>query len=168
MQRIVTFLWFDEQAEEAANFYTSVFAGRPGADMGGGPSKIGDVSYYGEAGPGTPGSVMTVSFQLEGQEFEALNGGPDFRFTEAVSLMVNCESQEEVDYFWEALLAGGGTEDACGWLKDRYGLSWQIVPTVLEQLLTDPDREKSQRVMRAMLEMVKLDIAALQRAAAAA
>jgi predicted 3-demethylubiquinone-9 3-methyltransferase (glyoxalase superfamily) len=165
MQKITTFLWFDDQAEEAATFYVEVFSQRPGATAG--ASKILDVSRYGEAGPGAPGSVMTVSFQLEGQEFVGLNGGPEFSFTEAVSLMVNCTSQEEVDDLW-AKLTDGGAESDCGWLKDRYGLSWQITPTALMDLIRDPDPKKSQAAMKAMLGMKKIDIAGLQRAHEAA
>jgi predicted 3-demethylubiquinone-9 3-methyltransferase (glyoxalase superfamily) len=165
MQKITTFLWFDDQAEEAANFYVSVFSGKPGATPG--SSKITDVSRYGEAGPREAGTVMTVSFQLEGQEFIALNGGPEFPFTAAVSLFVGCDSQEEVDDLW-AKLSNGGEEVACGWLKDRYGLSWQITPTALLELTSDPDPVKSQAVMKAMLGMVKIDIDELRRAYEAA
>jgi len=161
MQRIKTFLWFDDQAEEAANFYVKVFSERPGATPG--SSKVLELSRYGEAGPGATGTVMTVSFQLEGQEFIALNGGPEFHFTEAVSLYVNCESQEEVDDLW-AKLTDGGEEIACGWLKDRYGLAWQIAPTILLELVSDPDPAKSQAAMKAMLDMKKIDIAELRRA----
>src|SRR6266568_8455331 len=146
-QKITTFLWFDGNAEEAVNHYISIFKS----------SKILNVARYGEAGPGPKGSVMTVQFQLEGQEFIALNGGPQFKFTEAISLLVNCDTQAEVDELWSKLSAGG-EEGPCGWLKDKFGLSWQIVPTVLVELLTDPDREKSQRVMAAMLKMKKIDI----------
>jgi predicted 3-demethylubiquinone-9 3-methyltransferase (glyoxalase superfamily) len=153
MQKITTFLWFDDQAEEAVNLYTSVFKN----------SKILSVSRNGEAGSGPAGQVMTISFQLEGQEFTALNGGPHFKFTEAISLLVNCETQAEVDGLWEALSAGG-EESQCGWLKDRFGLSWQIVPTVLGELAGDPDPVKAQRVVAAMLKMGKLDIAGLQQA----
>lgn len=153
MQKITTFLWFDDQAEDAANLYTSLFKN----------SKILDVSRYGEAGPGPAGQVMTVRFQLEGQEFIALNGGPQFKFTEAVSLVVSCETQAEVDALWETLSAGG-EEGQCGWLKDRFGLSWQIVPTALGELASDPDPVRAQRVVAAMLKMGKLDIAGLQRA----
>src|SRR6266511_1458658 len=153
MQTIDPFLWFDTQAEEAANFYTSLFPN----------SKILTVTRYGEAGPGEAGSVMTVDFELNGQEFVALNGGPRFKFTEAVSFLVNCETQEEVDDFWEKL-SEGGEKGPCGWLKDKYGLSWQVVPTALGELLSDPDPEKSQRVMKAMLEMGKIEIEPLQRA----
>jgi predicted 3-demethylubiquinone-9 3-methyltransferase (glyoxalase superfamily) len=161
MQKITTFLWFDDQAEEAATFYVDVFSQRPGAIAG--ASKILDISRYGEAGPGAPGSVMTVSFQLEGQEFIGLNGGPEFSFTEAVSLMVNCTSQEEVDDLW-AKLTEGGAESDCGWLKDRYGLSWQITPTALFELIRDPDPQKAQAAMKSMLGMKKIDVAELQRA----
>jgi predicted 3-demethylubiquinone-9 3-methyltransferase (glyoxalase superfamily) len=153
MQKIVTFLWFDDQAEEAAQFYTSLFPN----------SKITDIQRYGDAGPGPKGSVMIVNFELDGQAFTALNGGPHFKFTEAISLYVNCESQEEVDELW-AKLSTGGEESQCGWLKDKYGLSWQIVPTALPQLLGDPDPVKAQSVMQAMLRMKKLDVAALRRA----
>ncbi len=153
MRKITPCLWFDTEAEEAAGFYTSVFKN----------SRILDVSRYGEAGPRPAGSVMTVSFELDGQGFVALNGGPDFTFTEAVSFQVNCATQEEVDDFWNNL-SEGGEEGPCGWLKDKYGLSWQIVPTALSELLNDPDPEKSQRAMKAMLEMRKIDIAALKRA----
>ncbi len=154
MQKIVTFLWFDREAEEAMNFYLSVFP----------DSKVLSVSRYPEGSPGPAGEVMVASFELGGQEFQALNGGPQFKFTEAISLMVNCETQAEVDNYWEKLTANGGEESMCGWLKDKYGLSWQIVPTALGKLMSDPDPEKSQRVMQAMLGMKKLDIAALQRA----
>jgi predicted 3-demethylubiquinone-9 3-methyltransferase (glyoxalase superfamily) len=159
MQKITPFLWFDNKAEEAANFYTSSFKN----------SKVGAVTRYDEAGAkasGMPkGSAMTVAFQLEGQGFTALNGGPHFRFTEAISFVVNCESQEEVDHYW-ARLSEGGDEKAqqCGWLKDKYGLSWQIVPTVLIKLLQDKDAEKSKRVMQAMLQMKKIDIKKLKQA----
>ena len=161
MPKISPFLWFDDQAEEAADFYVSVFNARPGSA---GDSEILGVSRYGEAGPGKPGSAMTVSFRLEGQELTALNGGPHHSFTEAVSFLVNCETQEEVDALWTAL-SEGGEEGPCGWLKDKYGLSWQIVPTVLGELLSDKDAAKSQRVMQAMLKMVKLDIKKLKQAA---
>jgi len=154
MQKITPFLWFDNQAEEAANFYTSIFPN----------SKILNVARYGDAGPGPTGSVMTANFQLNGQEFVALNGGPQFKFTEAMSFVVNCENQEEVDKYWDALTAGGGQESMCGWLKDKYGLSWQIVPTVLGKLMTDKDTKKSSRVMQALLQMKKLDIKRLQEA----
>src|SRR5258707_467278 len=158
MQKVTPFLWFDNQAEEAVKFYTSIFNN----------SKIGKIARYGEEGEqvsGRPkGSVMTVEFQLEGQEFVALNGGPHFKFTEAISFVVNCKTQAEVDKFWKKLSAGG-KEVQCGWLKDKYGLSWQIVPTVLGELLSGQDAEKSQRVMQAMLKMVKLDIKKLKQAA---
>jgi predicted 3-demethylubiquinone-9 3-methyltransferase (glyoxalase superfamily) len=153
MQKITPFLWFDNQAEEAANFYVSVFKN----------SKIGTVSRYGEAGPGPKGSVMLVTFQLEGEEFIALNGGPVFKFTEAISLSVNCQTQEEVDELWEKLSAGG-EKGKCGWLKDKYGLSWQINPTVLGEMLNDKDPGKSTRVMQAMLQMDKIDIGKLKQA----
>jgi predicted 3-demethylubiquinone-9 3-methyltransferase (glyoxalase superfamily) len=155
MQKITPFLWFNNQAEEAANFYVSIFKN----------AKINHIARYGDAGPGPKGSVMVVSFQLEGQQFTALNGGPQFKFTEAVSFVVDCKSQEEVDHFWGKLSAGGETQQ-CGWLKDKYGLSWQIIPAVLMQLVSDPDPEKSNRVMRAMMQMTKIDIAKLQQAAA--
>ena len=157
MQKITPFLWFDDKAEEAANFYVSLFKN----------SKVGDIARYDEAGAkasGRPsGSVMVVEFQLEGQEFVALNGGPHFKFTEAISFVVNCETQEEVDEFWEKL-SEGGQEGQCGWLKDKYGLSWQVVPTVLTEMLKDKDPQKSQRVMKAMLQMKKIDIPTLKQA----
>ena len=153
MPKITPFLWFDNQAEEAANFYVSIFKN----------SKIVNVSRYGEAGPGPKGSAMTVVFQLDGQEFIALNGGPHFKFTEAISFSVDCKTQQEVDEYWEKLSAGG-KPGQCGWLKDKYGLSWQIVPSILGQLLGDKDPQKSKRAMEAMVKMTKLDIAALQRA----
>jgi predicted 3-demethylubiquinone-9 3-methyltransferase (glyoxalase superfamily) len=158
MQKITPFLWYDNQAEEAANFYVSVFKN----------SKVGSVTRYEEEGAkasGQPaGTAMTVEFELDGQRFVGLNGGPHFKFTEAVSFVVNCEGQEEVDYFWEKLTADGGAESQCGWLKDKYGLSWQIVPTILPQLFKSKDPEKTKRVMHAMLQMKKIDIAALQQA----
>ncbi len=154
MKKIVPCLWFDTEAEEAATLYTSVLPN----------SRILDVSRYGEAGPREAGLVMTVSFELNGQEFVALNGGPDFTFNEAVSFQVMCGDQEEVDTYW-AKLSEGGSEGPCGWLKDRYGLSWQIVPTRLGELLGDPDPERATRAMQCMLTMSKLDIAALERAA---
>ncbi len=166
MQKLTPFLWFDDQAEEAAEFYVSVFDGRPDGSRSG-ESKVLGVARYGEAGPGTPGTAMTASFQLEGLEFTALNGGPQFAFTEAISLHVSCESQDEVDYFWKAL-TDGGEEGQCGWLKDRYGLSWQIIPTRLHLLLGDPDPKRAERATKAMLEMQKIDIAALERAVAGA
>jgi predicted 3-demethylubiquinone-9 3-methyltransferase (glyoxalase superfamily) len=153
MQKITTFLWFDDQAEEAAKHYISIFKN----------AKISNVARYGGAGPGPKGTVMTVQFQLEGHDFVALNGGPRFKFTEAISLVVNCESQQEVDELWEKLSAGGQPSQ-CGWLKDKYGLSWQIVPTALGKMLQDPDPAKSKRVMEAMLQMRKLDIARLKEA----
>jgi predicted 3-demethylubiquinone-9 3-methyltransferase (glyoxalase superfamily) len=155
VQKIVPFLWFDTQAEEAANLYTSLFK----------DSRVVEVTRYGWAGPRPAGMVMTVTFELEGQQFTALNGGPEYTFNEAFSLVVNCESQGEVDALWDAL-SEGGEEGPCGWLKDRFGVSWQIVPTVLPELLADPDREKSQRVMQAMLNMKKIEIEGLERAAA--
>jgi len=153
MQKITPFLWFNDQAEEAMNFYTAIFKN----------SKIGSVSRYGEGGPGPQGSVMTATFELDGQEFMALNGGPLFTFTEAISFFVNCETQAEVDELWEKLTEGG-EEAQCGWLKDKYGLSWQIVPSALGELLSDPDAEKAGRVMNAMLQMKKIDIAGLRAA----
>jgi predicted 3-demethylubiquinone-9 3-methyltransferase (glyoxalase superfamily) len=157
LSKIIPCLWFDTQAEEAATFYTGMFEN----------SGVTDVTHYGSAGPRPEGMVMTVSFELDGQPFLALNGGPEFTFDEAISFQVNCESQEEVDHFWTTL-SDGGEEGPCGWLKDRFGLSWQIVPTVLEELVRDPDPERSQRATKAMLGMRKLDIAELQRAADAA
>jgi predicted 3-demethylubiquinone-9 3-methyltransferase (glyoxalase superfamily) len=154
MQKITPCLWFDTQAEDAANFYTSVFKN----------SRIVKISHYGEAGPREVGLVMTVEFELDGQEYVALNGGPEFTFNEALSLQINCESQDEVDYVWERL-GEGGEFGPCGWLKDRYGVSWQVVPTVLNELIGDPDQAKGQRVMAAMLQMGKIDIAALRAAA---
>ena len=155
MPKITPFLWFDNQAEEAANFYVSIFKN----------SKIVKVTRYGEAGPGPKGSAMTVVFQLDGQEFIALNGGPHFKFTEAISFSVDCKTQEEVDTYWEKL-SQGGQQVQCGWLKDKYGLSWQIVPSALGELLGDPDPQKSKRVMEAMLKMKKIDIEGLKRASA--
>jgi predicted 3-demethylubiquinone-9 3-methyltransferase (glyoxalase superfamily) len=156
MQKITPCLWFDTEGEEAARFYTSVFPN----------SKILEVAYYGAAGPREEGTVMAVSFELDGQKFVALNGGPQFTFDEAISFQVDCEDQEEVDAYWSKLSAGG-EEGPCGWLKDKYGLSWQIVPIVLREMLGDPDQEKSQRVMRAMLSMQKIVIDDLERAAVA-
>lgn len=153
MQKITPFLWFDNNAEEAMNFYVSIFKN----------SKVLTVSRYGEAGPGPAGTVMTAEFALDGQEFVALNGGPRFKFTEAISFVVNCESQEEVDYFWEKL-SEGGTKSRCGWLKDKFGLWWQVVPTLLAELMGDKDPEKSKRVMEAMLKMDKIEIEPLKRA----
>jgi predicted 3-demethylubiquinone-9 3-methyltransferase (glyoxalase superfamily) len=157
MNTITPCLWFDTEGEDAANFYTSVFPN----------SKIVDVARYGEAGPRAAGTVMTVSFELDGQKFVALNGGPDFSFNEAISFQVSCETQAEVDAYWTKL-SEGGEEGPCGWLKDKFGLSWQIIPTALPRLLGDPDREKSQRVMQAMLSMKKIEVDALERAAAEA
>jgi predicted 3-demethylubiquinone-9 3-methyltransferase (glyoxalase superfamily) len=151
--KISTFLWFDNNAEEAMNHYISIFKN----------SKVLGVTRYGAAGPGPAGTVMVCNFQLEGLEFAALNGGPMFKFTEAISMVVNCESQAEVDQMWDRLCEGGSPSQ-CGWLKDKFGLSWQIVPRVLVELLQDPDPQKSQRVMQAMLQMDKIDIAALRRA----
>lgn len=153
MQKITPFLWFDNQAEEAINFYVSIFKN----------SQMLNVARYGEAGPGPAGSVMTATFQLEGQEFMALNGGPDHKFTEAISWYVDCQTQGEVDELW-AKLSEGGEEGPCGWLKDKYGLSWQIIPRVLGEMLNDPDPAKSQSVMKAMLQMSKIDIKTLQQA----
>jgi predicted 3-demethylubiquinone-9 3-methyltransferase (glyoxalase superfamily) len=152
-QRITPFLWFDSQAEEAANFYVSIFKN----------SKVGLITRYGETGPGPKGSVMTVGFTLDGEEFTALNGGPQFPFTEAISLVVNCESQEEIDYYW-AKLSAGGSEVQCGWLKDKFGLSWQIVPAQFFEMLRTASQEQSDRVMKALMEMVKLDLAKLEQA----
>jgi predicted 3-demethylubiquinone-9 3-methyltransferase (glyoxalase superfamily) len=154
MQKITTFLWFDDNAEEAMNFYVSIFKN----------SKILKVARYGDAGPGPKGTVMAATFQLEGQEFQALNGGPQYKFTPAISLFVNCETQQEVDDLWAKLLDGGGKEDQCGWLTDRFGLSWQIIPTLLPRLLSDKDPKKSSSVMKAMLQMKKIDSTKLQRA----
>jgi len=154
MPKITPFLWFNSNAEEAANFYASVFKN----------SKVKAVTRYSGAGPGPKGSVMTVNFELDGQEFTALNGGPQFTFTEAVSFVVNCDTQQDVDYYWEKLTAGG-QESQCGWLKDKYGLSWQIVPKALPRLLQQTDPKKAQRVVQALLQMKKLDVGALERAA---
>jgi predicted 3-demethylubiquinone-9 3-methyltransferase (glyoxalase superfamily) len=154
MQKITPFLWFDNNAEEAMKFYTSIFRN----------SKIGKVTLYPEDSPGPAGTLMVGTFQIEGQEFIALNGGPAFKFTEAISFTVNCETQDEVDEYWTKLTADGGKEVQCGWLKDKFGLSWQIVPTTLTKLLGDPNREKAARVMQAMLGMTKIDIKGLERA----
>ena len=154
MQKVTPFLWFDNNAEEAMNFYVSLFKN----------SKVLSVTRYPEGGPGPAGAVLTANFQIEGQEFVALNGGPRFKFTEATSFVVNCETQAEVDHFWEKL-SEGGEESMCGWLKDKYGLSWQIVPTVLPKLLQNKDAGKAQRVMQAMLQMRKIDIKTLEQAA---
>lgn len=153
MQKITPFLWFDGKAEEAAKFYTSIFKN----------SKIGNISRYGEEGPGPKGAVMSATFQLDGQEFIALNGGPQFTFSPAISFFVSCETQEEVDEIWEKLCEGG-EKNRCGWLQDKFGVSWQVIPTALGKLLSDPDPEKSGRVMRAMLQMEKIDIRGLQQA----
>jgi predicted 3-demethylubiquinone-9 3-methyltransferase (glyoxalase superfamily) len=157
MQKITPWLWFDTEGEDAARFYTSVFPN----------SRIMEITRYGSGGPRPEGSVMTVGFELDGQKFVALNGGPEFTFSEAISFQVSCETQEDVDEYWNAL-SEDGEEGPCGWLKDRYGLSWQIVPTALFRLLDDPDREKAQRVMEAMLQMKKIEIADLEQAAARA
>lgn len=165
MQKITPMLWFEDQAEQAANHYVSVFSKRSGSKRG--ESKIMEVSRYDEAAAnaaGRPaGSAMVVNFQLEGQNFMALNGGPEFKFSEAISFVIDCENQEEVDYFWKALTEGG-REDACGWLKDRFGLSWQVVPRQLREMLGAQDHEKAQHAMKAMLQMKKIDIAEMQRA----
>ena len=153
MQKITPFLWFDDNAEEAVNFYTSIFK----------DSKIENFSRYGDEGPGPAGSVMMANFNLNGQDFMALNGGPVFKFTEAISFFVSCETQEEVDHYWDKLSEGGEVQQ-CGWLKDKFGLSWQIVPTALGELMGSGNPEKAGRVMQAMLKMVKIDIAGLQRA----
>lgn len=153
MQKIIPCLWFDNQAEEAMHFYTSIFKN----------AKVGNITRYGEAGPGPAGSVLTASFELEGQQFVALNGGPEFTFTPAISFFVNCETQEEVDELWEKL-SEGGEEVECGWLKDKYGVSWQIIPTILVEMLNDADPQRSQRVMQAMLQMKKIDIQTLKQA----
>src|SRR5919112_1160862 len=151
MQKITPFLWFDNNAEEAMNFYVSIFKN----------SKVLNVTRYGDAGPGPKGTVMTAEFQLDGQEYVALNGGPIFKFTEAISFVVNCETQEEVDQFWEKL-SDGGEKSRCGWLKDKFGLSWQVTPTILGKLMADKDPGKAKRVMETMLQMDKLDIEPLQ------
>jgi len=160
MPKITPFLWFDHQAEEAANFYTSIFKN----------SKVGKILRYGEetakvSQSGRPvGSVLTIEFEIEGQKFTALNGGPAFTFNESISFVVNCDTQEEVDYFWEKLTADGGQESQCGWLKDKFGVSWQIVPSVLIEMLHDKDSEKSERAMKAMLQMQRIDIKTLREA----
>ncbi len=158
MQKITPCLWFDSQAEEAANFYTSIFKN----------SKIGSITRYGKEGyeihGREPGTVLTVEFELEGQKFTALNGGPIFKFNEAISFVVNCKTQKEIDYYWEKLTADGGQESVCGWLKDKYGLSWQIIPEIIGKLVGDPASEKSQRAMKAMLQMKKIDIEGLKKA----
>jgi predicted 3-demethylubiquinone-9 3-methyltransferase (glyoxalase superfamily) len=153
MKKIIPFLWFDDKAEEAAKFYVSIFKN----------SRIGTVTRYGESGPGPKGKAMSVIFQLDGEEFYALNGGPVFKFTEAISLFINCETQEEVDELWEKL-SEGGAKSQCGWLKDKYGLSWQVIPTALGKYLGDKDPDKSKRVMQAMLQMTKIDIMKLKQA----
>ena len=154
MQKITPFLWFATQAEEAASFYVSNFEN----------SRVKAVSRYGEAGPGPKGTAMTVQFELDGREFLALNGGPRYTFTPAISFVINCETQKEVDHYWNALSAGG-REDQCGWLTDKFGLSWQVVPTVLGKLMADKDASKAGRVMQAMLQMKKMDVAKLEAAA---
>ena len=153
MPKVSPFLWYDTQAEEAANFYVKIFKN----------SKILNITRYGEAGPGPKGSVMTIEFTLDGQEFIALNGGPHFKFNEAISFSVDCKTQEEVDMYW-AKLSEGGEEQPCGWLKDKFGLSWQVNPTILGEMLGDPDPQKAERVTEAMLKMKKIDIAALKKA----
>jgi predicted 3-demethylubiquinone-9 3-methyltransferase (glyoxalase superfamily) len=153
MQKITPFLWFDDQAEEAMNFYVSIFKN----------SKVASITRYGEAGPGPKGTVMSATFSLDGQEFFAINGGPLFKFTEAISLFVNCETQQEVDELWDKLSAGG-KPSRCGWLKDKFGLSWQIIPSILGKMLGDRDADKAKRVMQAMLKMDKLDIKKLEQA----
>ena len=155
-QKITTFLWFDNNAEEAANFYVSVFPN----------SRIIDIARYGDPGPGPKGSVMIVDFELDGQRFTGLNAGPQFKFTEAISLVVHCKSQEEVDYYWEKLSGDGGQEVECGWVKDKYGLSWQITPEILLELIKDKDQAKADRVMKAMMGMKKIDIKGIEEAAA--
>ncbi len=153
MQKITPYLWFDNQAEEAVNFYTSIFKN----------SKVLNISRYGEAGPGPAGSVMTATFELDGQEFMALNGGPQYKFTEAISFLVNCKTQKEVDELW-AKLSEGGEEGPCGWLKDKFGVSWQIIPTALGEMLNDPNPSKARRVMEAMFKMKKIEIPLLEQA----
>jgi predicted 3-demethylubiquinone-9 3-methyltransferase (glyoxalase superfamily) len=153
MQKILPCLWFDGQAEQAVNFYTSIFTN----------SRILNMSYYGEAGPGKKGTVLMVTFQISDQEYMALNGGPEYKFSPAISLFVNCQGQEEVDYFWEKL-SEGGEKGPCGWLTDKFGVSWQIVPTIMGDLMSDKDEKKVERVMHAMLQMGKLDISKLQQA----
>ena len=157
MQKIHPMLWFDNQAEEAANFYVSIFKN----------SKINGISRYMEGGPESAGKVMTVGFNLDGQEFTALNAGPLFKFTEAVSFVIDCADQQEVDYYWDKLIEGGGQPSQCGWLKDKFGLSWQVTPTRLIQLIQDKDKAKAGRVMQAMMQMGKIDIKKLEDAAAA-
>ena len=154
-QKITPCLWFDGRAEEAVKFYTSVFK----------RSKKGEVARYGDAGPGPKGSVMTATFTIEGQEFMALNGGPEFKFSPAVSFIVHCKNQKRVDYYWDKLMEGGGAPQQCGWLTDRFGVSWQVVPTIVPELMRDKDKQKRERVMQAVLKMVKLDVDELKRAA---
>jgi len=155
MKKINPFLWFNSEAEQAAKFYVGIFKN----------SKIGKTTHYNEDGPGPKGSVMTVEFTLDKVDFVALNGGPQFKFTEAISFSVNCETQDEIDYFWENLSADGGSTGKCGWLKDKFGLSWQVNPAFLGDMLADRDAEKADRVMKAMMKMDKIDIAALEKAA---
>jgi predicted 3-demethylubiquinone-9 3-methyltransferase (glyoxalase superfamily) len=155
MRRITPCLWYDGNAEDAANFYISVFRN----------SKITEISRYGDAGPLPKGTVLTVAFELDGQPFTALNGGPQYKFTEAVSFQIYCETQDEIDHYWNSLLASGGVESVCGWLKDRFGLSWQIVPSRMIELMQSPDPAKSRRVMEAMFKMRKIDLATLEAAA---
>jgi predicted 3-demethylubiquinone-9 3-methyltransferase (glyoxalase superfamily) len=154
-QKITPNLWFDTEAEEAADFYTSVFK----------DSRIVTKTHYTEGAPREAGMVMTVEWELNGQRFVGINGGPQFKFDEAVSFQINCEDQDEVDYYWEKLIEGGGSEGQCGWLKDKFGLSWQVVPTGMEEVFADPDPERAERAMKAMLQMSKLDVAELRRAA---
>lgn len=154
MQKITPFLWFNGRAEEAMHFYVSIFK----------DAQVGDVSYYGEAGPSPKGSVMVAGFHINGQQFLALNGGPEFSFTPAVSFVVNCDTQGEIDYYWEKLAADGGKHQACGWLQDKFGLSWQIVPPILSEFMRGIDAKKANRVMQAMLKMTKIDIALLEKA----
>jgi predicted 3-demethylubiquinone-9 3-methyltransferase (glyoxalase superfamily) len=154
-QKIIPNLWFDTEAEEAADFYTSVFK----------DSRIVTKTHYTEGAPREAGMVMTVEWELNGQRFVGINGGPQFKFDEAVSFQINCQDQDEVDYYWEKLIEGGGSEGQCGWLKDKFGLSWQVVPTGMEEVFADPDPERAERAMKAMLQMRKLDVAELRRAA---
>lgn len=154
MQKITTFLWFDNQAEEAMNFYASVFKN----------TKKGNISRYTEVGPGPAGSVLVCQMEIEGQEFLLLNGGPQFKFTPAISLVINCEDQAEIDYFWEKLIEGGGEPSYCGWLTDKFGLSWQVTPTAVARYMSDDNEERKNRVMTAVLEMRKLDLATLEKA----
>ena len=155
MPKITPNLWFDDQGKEAAEFYVSIFPN----------SEIKNVTYYGDAGPREAGMVMTVDFVLDGHDFTAINGGPEFTFDEAVSMLVNCRDQEEVDYYWDKLLEGGGQESMCGWLKDKYGFSWQVAPEELDRLISDPDKDRADRAMKAMLGMKKIDLAAVLAAA---